>query len=332
MALEVSIIVVNRNSRASTLACLEAVRRKTRKASYELIVADNNSSDGSPSAICAEAADATLIAMDGDLGFAGACNQAARVARGRYLLLLHPDTIILDGAIDRLVRFADCTPDACIWSGCTLNADRTPSTSTCAAHITPWNQFCQVTGLSHLLNSHEVFNGEVYGGWQRDSVRFVDIVASNFLLIEARLWRQLDGFDLSLPMHGEDADLCFRAGHLGAKPLFTPDAETVHNSRTEPKPQARQLTGMLAAKAALARKHWPLGVGWIGHTLLFALPLTRWLAARVANRAEDAEAWAEVIGKHHSWHPRPRRRHVARAWASRSPQRTVEVISAPTAG
>ena len=167
----VSIIVVSYRTRAMTLECLRSVVRETKRASYELLVVDNASGDGSAEAIAAEFPEARLTALDKNVGFAAGNNIAAKEAKGSYLLLLNPDTIVLDGAIDRLVDFAQRRPQAAIWGGRTLYADRSLNPTSCWQRMTLWNVFCRTSGLAALLPNSPLFNAEAYGGWDRSTVR-----------------------------------------------------------------------------------------------------------------------------------------------------------------
>src|SRR5690606_9249085 len=118
-----SIIVVSYNTRGLTCECIRSVFDQTKRDAFELMVLDNASTDGSADAIEAEFADRVrLIRSRQNLGFAGGNNRAAETATGDYLLLLNPDTVVLDHAIDRLLDFAARTPDAGIWGGRTLFA------------------------------------------------------------------------------------------------------------------------------------------------------------------------------------------------------------------
>ena len=100
-----SILVISYNTREMTLDCLRSVRSQT-TTPYELIVLDNASTDGSAAAIAAEFPEIMLLAEPVNHGFAKANNLAAAQARGEYLLLLNPDTVVLDGALDTLLAFA----------------------------------------------------------------------------------------------------------------------------------------------------------------------------------------------------------------------------------
>jgi GT2 family glycosyltransferase len=305
----VSIIVVNYNTRAMTQACLDSVCAQTRTIPCELILVDNDSRDGSVAALGGHPAVTKLIALGTNVGFARANNIAARHTRGRYILLLNPDTLVRDRAIERLVSFATCCPEARIWGGRTLFADGRLNPASCWGRITVWNQFCRAAGLTGLFSNSEVFNGEAYGGWLRDDVRTVDIVSGCFFLIERALWNQLDGFDTRFFMYGEDADLCLRARDFGACPMITPDATIVHYGGASERTRADKMVKLLAAKATLIDRHLPARTKTIARLLLQAWPLSRWLALAAARaiattNAEPTEAarnWREIWRRRADW-------------------------------
>ncbi len=134
-----SIIVVSYNTREMTMACLASVMAETRDAPYELIVVDNASSDGSAAAIATLGERVRLLALNENIGFARANNLAARKARGELLLLLNPDTLVLDRAIDRLATFATANRSSGLWGGRTLFGDRTLDPTSVWARMTPWS-------------------------------------------------------------------------------------------------------------------------------------------------------------------------------------------------
>ncbi len=252
---DISILVVSYNTREMTLECLRSIAAETRDATYELIVVDNASCDGSAAAIAAEfGEDLELISLAENIGFAAANNLAARRARGRRLLLLNPDTVVIDRAIDNLHAFAAERPAAGIWGGRTLFADRTLNPTSCWGRMTVWNLFCRAAGLTALLPASERFNSETYGDWQRDSVRQVDIVTGCLLLIDKPLWDRLDGFAPRYFMYGEEADLCLRAAAAGAAPTITPAATIVHYGSASD--TGNKAVAVAAARITLIRQHW----------------------------------------------------------------------------
>jgi GT2 family glycosyltransferase len=305
--LDLSIIVVSYNTKDITLECLRSVHAETQGLDFELLVVDNDSKDGSADAIRAEFPDVWLDALDTNLGFAAANNHAAKRAKGKNILLLNPDTIVLDGAIQTLVRFAESFPSRGIFGGRTLFPDRSLNPSSCWSRITLWSVFCSVTGLTAAFRNIEFFNPEAFGGWQRDSVRDVDIISGCFLLLGRGLWEELGGFDLRFQMYGEDADLCLRASQRGARCLVTPDATIVHYGGASEKVRADKLVRLYKARAQLMQRHmsgpqFRLGLGMrvLGTGL-------RYLAYRVLSGArgqqgrEAASTWREVWRRRNEW-------------------------------
>ena len=296
----VSVLVISYNTRAMTLACLRSLRAETR-VPHEVVVLDNASSDGSAEAIAAAFPEVTLIASRENLGFAGGNNRAAEQARGRFILLLNPDTVVLDGAVDRLVAFAARTPRARIWGGRTLHADGRLNPASCWRRMTLWNAFCRTAGLAGLFPGSGLFNAEAYGGWDRGTVRAVDLVSGCFFLIERELWRALEGFDRDFFMFGEEADLCLRARTLGADPHVTPDATIVHHGSASMPDQAEKMAMLLQAKVALVRRHFPAWQRPLGVALVRLWPLSRMLAGRLAGGRAAGGMWAAVWARRAAW-------------------------------
>ena len=309
---KLSILVVSYNTKAMTLDCLRSIEAET-KTSHEVIVLDNVSPDGSAAAIAEAFPPAThphvrLIASADNHGFAKGNNIAARSARGDYLLLLNPDTLILDGAIDKLMAFAERVPSAGIWGGRTLTGAGALDPSCAFDDQTFWSILCRLTGLSVLFQGSALFNPEYYGAWPRDSEREIGVVMGCFLLIRRETWEKLGGFDLSFVMYGEEADLCRRARDQGlARPRLTPEAEIIHfGGASSPKLSSDSLK--LKARITLARRHlkpWqrPLGVGMIRIWPL-TRKLTGGLMARLTGRdhyARAATRWGAVWENRAAW-------------------------------
>jgi len=302
-----SILVVSYNTRDMTLACLHSVFRETRTA-FELIVLDNASDDGSAEAVRAEFGDRVeLISSAQNLGFAAGNNRAAEIACGEYLLLLNPDTVVLDGAIDRLIEFARKRPQTGIWGGRTLFADGSLNPASCWSRQTLRSLLFQAAGLSSLFRRSSFFNPEGMGGWNREGIREVDIVSGCFLLIRRELWEALGGFRDVFFMYGEEADLCLRARALGARPTVTSAATIIHHGGASEKARAGKLVRLLRAKTLLIRFHFPVVGRWAGARLLYLWPASRYwahsiLAALGRYASGDArKEWAEVLRHKHEW-------------------------------
>jgi len=303
----VSILVISYNTRAMTLDCLRSIAAET-TLPHEVIVVDNASPDGSAAAIAEAFPEVRLIASPENHGFAKGNNVAAEHARGKYILLLNPDTLVLDAAIDRLVAFAGRTPSAGIWGGRTLYPDGSLNAGSCNGMQTLWSIFCRTSGLAIALRSSERFNPENYGAWDRGTEREVGYVCGCFFLIERDFWNQLGGFDLTYVMYGEETDLCHRARALGARPRITPEATIVHYVGASSKRRSDKDALVLKSKVTLARRYLPR---WQQGPALFLLrmwPLSRKLGGEViagitgnAAAAEAARRWGAVWAARRTW-------------------------------
>ena len=290
-----------------TLACLHSVVAET-SVPYELIVVDNASSDGSAAAIKAEFPGVVLMAESKNHGFAEANNLAAIHAQGDYLLLLNPDTVILDGAIDRLSVFSERVPDARIWGGRTLFGDGSLNYGSCWRRMTLWNIFCRTAGLTSLFPKSAIFNSEAYGRWDRNAERQVDIVTGCFFLIARRDWETLGGFDRTFFMYGEEADLCLRAERdLGAAPRVTPDATIIHYGGASERVRVDKMVRLLSAKSELIKRHIPAWQRPFARGLFRLWPLSRRIALDLVALAgsqranESRSVWRAVWARRREW-------------------------------
>ena len=304
----ISVIVVSYNTCEMTLACLAALHLALEGIDAETVIVDNASVDGSAEAIRVAHPDMRLIARKDNIGFAAANNIAAKEARGRRLLLLNPDTVLQPDAVAAILRFAEANPHARIWGGRTLFGDGRLNPTSCWRDMSLWSLLCFATGAATAMPRSSLFNPEAYGGWDRDSERAVDIVTGCFLLIDADLWRALDGFDLRFFMYAEEADLCRRARALGARPMITPEAVLVHYGGASEAVRSTKIARLFRAKLQLADKHWSRPAALAARLLLGLSVLVRIggyaLAGRLLGRdglRRQAGEWAELWSLRHQW-------------------------------
>lgn len=303
-----SILIVSYQTCEMTLECLRSISREAKSADYEVLIVDNNSSDGSPEAIAAEFPNYKLLASKDNLGFARGNNVAAEEARGEYLLLLNPDTVVLNSAIDKLLDFAKAHSKAGIWGGKTLYGDKSLNPTSCWRKMSVWNIFCRTSGLTGLLPKSEVFNSESYGAWTRNNIREVDIVTGCFLLITRDLWQRLDGFDPAFFMYGEEADLCLRAAALGAKPIVTPNAEIIHYGGASEKEEVSKMVRLFKGKVSLINRHFSPVSKRVGLFLFSLWPLSRAYALKCAgfilrnkDYTERGQVWHKIWSHRGEW-------------------------------
>jgi GT2 family glycosyltransferase len=287
---DISVVIVSFNTREMTLACLASVFDQAREATLEVIVLDNASTDGSAEAIRQQFPKVRLLAREDNLGFAGGNNVAAGEATGRYLLLLNPDTVILDRAIDKAFAFSERHPNAIV-GGRTFFGDGSLNRSSCHGWPTLWGVTCQGLGLSSLFRRSRLFNPEGLGAWDRSTDRRVPVVTGCFLMLPRDVWERLGGFDESFFMYGEETDLCMRAAKLGIDRWICGDATLIHYGGASDRVRADKMVKLFQAKAKLYRKHWSPAAAAYGVAMLRLWAASRALAGRLGSRAG---AWPEI--------------------------------------
>lgn len=227
MSHDVSIIIVNWNTRDIVRDCLKSVYERTHGIDYEVIVVDNASADGSTDMVKEEFPQTILIANFDNRGFAAANNQGMKIAKGRYVLLLNPDTIILDGAIQKSVSYADGHPDIGVL-GCQVWLNEDQIQRTCFSFPSVYGLILQLLGLPRLLPRSRAFGWIDYGRWDRTTPMDVDVVSGMFMLVRRQAIEQVGLMDEDYFVYAEETDWCHRIKKAGWRCAFTPDARIIH--------------------------------------------------------------------------------------------------------
>ena len=239
--IDVSIIIVNWNTRDILRDCLQSVYDQTKEISYEVIVIDNASSDDSVDMVKKEFPQVILIENKENRGFAAANNQGIAIAKGRYILLLNSDTIILDNAVYKTLLIADANVQAGIIGCRALNRDRTLQ-RTCFMFPSVLNMLLSMTGLYKLFPKSKFFGREHMSWWNRDDEREVDVVTGCFMFVRREVIEKIGVMNEDYFIYAEETDWCFKAKKAGFKVLFTPFAEIIHlggTSTDQIKPQMK---------------------------------------------------------------------------------------------
>lgn len=222
--LDLSVIIVSWNVGELLVEALRSLESGLRDLRAEVIVVDNGSVDGSVGLVRREFPYVTIIANRENIGFTRANNLAMKQSKGRYVLLLNPDTVVFADTVKRLVGFMDRTPDAGI-AGCKQVYANGEWQSTCHRTITLRHEAVVALGLS-------VFPQLVdYGDLPlkaTDPFR-VDWVGGACLIIRRDLAERVSFLDENLPMYAEDADLCQRVRGLGYFVYYLPDVSVIHH-------------------------------------------------------------------------------------------------------
>ncbi len=226
--MDVSILIVNYNTRQLTLDCLRSVYASETEFTYEVIVIDNDSKDDSVQAIRQEFPLVRLIENTENTGFAKANNQGMEAAQGRYVLLLNSDTVIQRDTLQTMVAFMDRNPIMGA-SGCKIILPDGSLDKACKRGFpTPSASFYYAFGLSKLFPNEPRFNQYQLGYLDPDQEYPVDCLVGAFMLVRRETIEQVGGLDETFFMYGEDIDWCYRIKQAGWGIHYYPRTTIVH--------------------------------------------------------------------------------------------------------
>ncbi|MGF9699865.1 glycosyltransferase family 2 protein [Paenibacillus sp. MABNR03] len=299
---DVSIIIVNYNTRQLTLDCLASVYKSITSFQYELIVVDNASHDGSVEAIRDAFPEVRIIANRDNTGFAVANNQAMEIAKGRYILLLNSDTVVQKDTLEIMIGFMDRHPEMGA-SGCKVILPDGSLDKACKRGFpTPSASFYYAFGISHMFPDRPKFNQYQLGHLSPDNEYPVDCLVGAFMLVRRETIDQVGGLDETFFMYGEDIDWCYRIKEAGWGIYYYPHTYIVHykgaSARRKP---MKIIYEFHRAMWVFHRKHYAKRYGiltntavWLGISLKFSLSLIRNKLIRPAAQKELSSGGAEV--------------------------------------
>ena len=224
-----SIVVLCWNDQAVIHDAIRSIYDRTRAVDFEIIVSDNGSKEG-----CVEGIrkafpypNLRVVENKANLGFARGNNAGIAMAQGEYVLILNPDTIVHEAALDKLIRFADRHPEGGAFGCRVLYPDgRYQPSAMVAPTVGRW--WIRAFGLHHLGRLSSIFLSGAYYGWRGDTERDIDWQSGCCVMVRGSLLKALGGFDPQFFYQNEEVDLCKRVWEAGYKVLFTPQAEITH--------------------------------------------------------------------------------------------------------
>lgn len=267
---DLSIVIVNRNTRELLRACLASIHGLPDPIRWELIVVDNGSTDGSVELVEGDYPGAHLIRNETNTGYAYPNNQGLLISRGRYVLLLNSDTVVQPFALSRLVGFMDRNADAGACGPALLYPDGRLQRS-CFSFPSPRTYFASMTALDSLFPRSRLF-GNQQTGFDHRRTAPVDALLGAALLVRREVLEAVGPLDERFRIHYNDFDWCRRIHGAGWRIYFVHEAQVVHHSAatTRRENQQLRLQGELVRNLFdYYRKHYgEAGVRWLRFWML----------------------------------------------------------------
>jgi GT2 family glycosyltransferase len=226
--MQLSVIIVSYQAAAELELCLWAVCKAIQRLAAEIIVVDNASSDRHIQTLSTYFPQVHWIWNRENKGFGAACNDAARLATGEYLLMLNPDTLIEAEGLFQALQFLDTNPTVAALGPYLLNGKGQFLKESRRAFPTPWNSFCKIIGLDHLLPHSRWLAGYYAGHIPISHPQPAEVLCGACMVLRKKAWLAIHGFDEDYFLYGEDTDLCLRLYQQGYPCYFFPNWKVLH--------------------------------------------------------------------------------------------------------
>lgn len=226
-SIRLSIIIVSWNVQGDLRNCLQSLLEGNAEVAAEVIVVDNASVDGTVAMLRSDFPTVHLVANADNRGFAAGNNQGLPLARGQWLLLLNPDTLVPAGGLEALLAFAAQHPEAGVIGPRLLNADGSLQHS-CRRFPTIWAALFRHTFLGRLFPRAHWMQEYLMAEWCHDTPREVDWVSGACLLISRQAYTRVGQLDEGFYWGSEDVDYCYRVHQAGYQVLYTPEPAVTH--------------------------------------------------------------------------------------------------------
>lgn len=252
---DISVVIVTWNVRKYVEECLKSLENQVGCPAMEVIVVDNNSSDGTAELIAEHFRHVKFIRSSSNLGFSRANNVGLRHCKGKYICLINPDVNLKPDCLAKIIAFMEQDPSIGILGPQMLASDGRVRRS-CMRFPSAWNIFCSAMGLDAVIKSSRFFGGLQMRDFRFDRICDVDVLNGWFWVVKQDALEQVGPLDERFFMYGEDVDWCYRFYQDGWRAVFYPEAQAVHyGGASSARAPVRFYVEMKKADAQFWRKH-----------------------------------------------------------------------------
>ena len=225
---ELSIIILNYNTKELLRECLSSVKKYEEEIPFEVIVSDNASTDGSPDMVRREFPWVKLVEGENE-GFAKGNNRAKNLVRGKLVLFLNPDTVVKKGVFFKTTRYLKENKDVGAVSCKLVLPSGEMDKDTRRSFPTPWVSFTHlILKLDRIFPKSPLFAKYWYGYIPENTTHEVDAIQGAFFLSWKKILDKVGWFDEGYFFDGEDIDLCWQIRAAGYEIVYYPEVSVIH--------------------------------------------------------------------------------------------------------
>lgn len=253
----ISIIIVNYNVKFFLEQCIRSVYQAKNGLDIEIIVVDNHSVDGSVQMIKDKFPEVILIANHQNVGFSKANNQGIRIVKGKYILLLNPDTMLQEDTLVKCLQFMETHPDAGAMGVKMFDGKGNFLPESKRALPTPLVAFYKIFGLSKLFPKSKIFGKYHLTYLDNNQIHQVDVLSGAFMFIRKEVLDKIGELDEDYFMYGEDIDLSYRITQAGYHNYYYPHTSIIHyKGESTKKSTVNYVITFYKAMVIFAHKHF----------------------------------------------------------------------------
>lgn len=271
--IKLSIVIVNYNVKYFLEQCLYSVRAATTNLDAEVFVVDNHSTDDSMAYLKPKFPEVIFIENLENVGFAKANNQAIRQAKGQYVLLLNPDTVVGEDSLRSLCYQMDEDQTIGALGVKMLNAEGRFLAESKRSFPSPWVSFCKLFGLAKLFPYSPFFSRYSLPYLNPDKPHKVEVLAGAFMLLRHEALDKAGLLDESFFMYGEDIDLSYRIVQAGYKNLYYPERLLHYKGESAKQDDKRYIEAFYGAMLIFYQKYYPNSSGLLRGLIKLAVRL-----------------------------------------------------------
>lgn len=258
--IQLSVVIVNYNVKHFLEQALTSVQTAARGLETEVFVVDNNSVDGSVQMVREKFPWVKLVANKYNPGFSKGNNIAIEQARGKYVLLLNPDTVVEEDTFRKVVDFMEARPDAGALGVKMYNGEGEFLPESKRALPTPWVAFYKIFGLSRLFPKSKRFGKYHLTYLDPDETNEIEVLSGAFMLLRKSVLDEIGLLDETFFMYGEDIDLSYRVTQAGYKNYYFPETKIIHyKGESTRKGSLNYVLVFYKAMRIFAEKHFSSG-------------------------------------------------------------------------
>jgi GT2 family glycosyltransferase len=268
--MKLSVVIVNYNVKHFLELTLRTAQKALHGIEGEIIVVDNNSTDDSVAHIRHRFPDVKVIANEVNLGFSTANNQAIRQARGEYVLLLNPDTVVAEDTFATCIALADAQPDIGAIGVRMIDGQGLYLPESKRGLPTPWVSFCKIVGLNRVLPKSKTFNRYYLGHIGEYENADIEILSGAYMFFRKAALDKSGLLDEDFFMYGEDIDISYRILLAGYRNYYLADTEIIHfKGESTKRGSLNYVYHFYNAMGIFTRKHFSKGGSWLLNWLVW---------------------------------------------------------------